>query len=165
MISMRRCNDAAADLAILQSILARAPRYFVLERGHPAPPGEAQQMIHEHPPGLTPADKDILLAFDDDVPVGCVDIAFGWPKPDTAVIGLLLVAEDHQQRGVGRSLYALVEASLRPRFRTVRIGVLAKNAGALAFWNAVGFVATGERKPHQRGNVVDDIVVFEKRLS
>jgi ribosomal protein S18 acetylase RimI-like enzyme len=150
---------------VLQDVLARAPGYFVLERGAPAAHDEARRMLDERPPGRTHADKEVLLAFDDGEAIGCVDIAFAWPDATTAVIGLLLVAEDRQRRGLGRALYALVEARLRARFARLRIGVLARNTGALGFWRALGFIATGERKPHAHGAVRDEVVVLEKPLA
>jgi len=151
-----------ADVATLQQVLARAPQYFMLERGEPAASSEAHDVLHECPPG---ADKQVLLALDDNgVAIGCVDVALGWPDRSTACIGLLLVVEDQQGRGVGRALYALVEDMLRPRFAKLRLGVLQRNERALKFWSAVGFVATGERKPHARGTITDEIVVFEKLI-
>lgn len=64
----------------------------------------------------------------------------------------------------GRAIYAAVEAPLRGRFNKIRIGVLSRNEGAPALWPALGFVANGERKRHELGSVVDDVVVLEKVL-
>ncbi len=154
------------DMAALQRVLEGAPRYAELVTGAPPGPADAQSTFTILPDGKTYDDKFVLGIFDDGAMVGCVDVIRGWPGPDTAHIGLLLVAESHQRRGIGRAAWAEVEAMVRrwPTCTRLRLGVLRSNPDAARFWVREGFVATGETKPHRYGAVVSTIVLYEKAL-
>jgi RimJ/RimL family protein N-acetyltransferase len=80
---------------------------------------------------------------------------------DKAVIGLLLIAEAWQRRGLGRAFERLVVQTLGDwsEITTVRIAVIETNAGALAFWRKLGYRETGERRPASPPFVADAIVL------
>jgi GNAT superfamily N-acetyltransferase len=105
----------------------------------------------------------VLLCYDSDTPVACIDLAYGYPDERTVTIGLLVVATP--RRGIGRAAVAHVEDLARAWGATrVRLAVVLTNTPALAFWDAVGYRATGERRPHRMGSVVSEIALYEKTL-
>ena len=159
-----RLVHTEADVERLQSVLLRAPAFYLLDRGGPPADDEARQVLLDHPPGRTAADKRLWLVLDADEAIGCVEVADGWPVARTSMIGLLLVVAERYGDGTSHRLYRLVEDDLRSSADRLRIGVLSKNARALAFWTKHGFIPTGERQPHERGSVVDELVLFEKHL-
>jgi GNAT superfamily N-acetyltransferase len=99
--------------------------------------------------------------------VGCADLIRGYPEPATALLGLLLVSEKHERRGIGSRAYALIEQLIRDwggRDR-VRVGVVRTNQEVMPFWTRLGFEPTGEVKPYRYGSVVSETVVLETQLS
>jgi ribosomal protein S18 acetylase RimI-like enzyme len=84
---------------------------------------------------------------------------------EKAVIGLLLLAEPWQHRGLGRAFAALIEQAIGawPEIDRLRLGVAVSNTAALIFWRKLGYRETGEVKPPQPG-MVADVHVFEKPL-
>jgi ribosomal protein S18 acetylase RimI-like enzyme len=159
-------TGAAADLAALQAILAGATEYFHFISGLPPGDTEAESLIAALPPGWGPdryRDKHVLLCYDGDTPVACIDLLHGYPDESTVFIGLLVVAP--RRRGVGRAAVAHVEGLARAWGATrVRLAVVQTNTPALAFWDALGYRATGERKPHRMGSVVSATALYEKAL-
>jgi len=59
---------------------------------------------------------------------------------DEAVIDLIAVDVDHQQRGIGRRLVEGALARYRGRVRTMRVGTQADNAASIKLYRATGFV-------------------------
>ena len=80
------------------------------------------------------------------------------------VLGLLLFAEDAQGRGHGRRVVAQVERLVAgwPGMVSLRIGVVATNAGGLAFWRKMGFAETGEAV--QQPQNIAPTLILEKPL-
>lgn len=80
--------------------------------------------------------------------MGLVDLIRGWPQPDTAHVGLLLIREDQQRRGLGRATVGAVEGLLggRSEIDRLRATVVESNLEVLEFWWAAGFRDSGERR-------------------
>ena len=166
-ITLRGLEGTRDDMDALQRVLEAAPRYA--ERLTGAPPGaaDAQSTYTVLPDGKSYDDKFVLGVFAGDTLVGCVDLIRGYPDPATAHIGLLLIAEAYEGRGIGRAAFAQVEAFVIG-WRTctqLRLGVLADHRRAHRFWTALGFLPTGERKPYRYGPIATDVVVYAKPLA
>jgi len=156
----------SAVMTELQRVLEDAPTYA--ERVTGAPPGkaDAQSTFSILPPDKSYDDKFVFGVYDDGQMIGCVDLIRGFPQPQTAHLGLLLIAESHQRRGHGKAAYRAVEDIVRSwgACTQVRIGVVRTNAEVLQFWHALGFVATGEVKPYRYASVVSETVILIKPL-
>ena len=161
-LTMRPLTGARGEMAALQAVLEAAPDYFLRVTGGP-PRAEAQNLFTALPQGKTYDDKHVWGLYLGEVMIGCADVIRGYPRGDTAVIGLLLLAERWQGRGLGRAFAALVLRAIAQwsEIATLRIGVAETNPRALAFWRALGFRETGEVKPAARG-VVAAVRVLEK---
>ena len=152
-------------MAALQRVLEAAPAYFLTVTGLPPGNAEAQSTFTALPPAKTYADKFVWGLYEGEAMIGCADVIRGYPVRDKAVVGLLLLAEPWQRRGLGRAFAALIEQAIGawPEIRWLRLGVAASNAGALAFWRKVGYREIGEVKPAPPG-IVGDLHVMEKPL-
>ncbi|HUH94762.1 MAG TPA: GNAT family N-acetyltransferase [Casimicrobiaceae bacterium] len=152
-------------MAALQCVLESAPGYF--ETVCAAPPGraEAQSTFSALPEGKTYDDKFVWGLYSGEAMIGCADVIRGYPSPERAIIGLLLLAETWQRRGLGRAFATLVERRIAswPEVERLRIGVVASNGGALAFWRKLGYRETGEVRPPHSG-FVREVIVLEKPL-
>lgn len=145
-IELRPLTGTPGDLLEVQRLLELAPDYADAIQGAPFGPLEATRTFEGLPPGVDPSAKTVFGVYSDDELVGVIDLVDGFPVPTTAMLGLLLVASTH--RTCDR----------------IRIGVVGANAQALVFWEAVGYSATGELRPHEQGTVRSEVVVMEKRI-
>lgn len=164
LLELRRLTGLAGELAELQRVLEGAPTYFELVDGAPAGATEARETYAARPEGAAPEDKHVLGVYLDGAMIGVVDLIRGFPDARTAMLGLFVLAEAWQGRGLGARAYRRVEEYVRA-WRTcerIRLGVVAANARVVPFWEAMGFVATGERRPWEQGEVVSEVIVFEK---
>ncbi|TMH68466.1 MAG: GNAT family N-acetyltransferase [Betaproteobacteria bacterium] len=149
-LTLRLLSGKADEMAALQAVLEAAPTYFHTATGLPPGPAEAQSTFTALPAGKIYDDKRVWGLY-------------GYPVHDKAVIGLLLLAEAWQRRGIGRAFALLVEQAIAvwPEIVTLRIGVVEQNVGAQAFWRKLGYVETGEVKHAE----VRDVFVMEKPLA
>ncbi len=166
LLRLRTLTGEPAEMAALQAVLEAAPRYFEAVCGGPPGPAEAQSTFSALPAGKRYDDKRVYGLYAGDAMIGVADVIRGWNAPDKAIIGLLLLAEGWQRRGIGRAFAALVEQAILawPEIATLRIGVVASNPDALAFWRRLGYLETGEVRP-ATGPFVAEIVVLEKPLA
>jgi ribosomal protein S18 acetylase RimI-like enzyme len=83
------------------------------------------------------------------------------------MLGLLLLDQAHQGRGLGRATYLALENFLRSwaGIHTIRIGVVMTNEAVLPFWKSLGFKETGFRKPYHDGSVKSETIILEKQLA
>jgi ribosomal protein S18 acetylase RimI-like enzyme len=115
-------------------------------------------------PGIALKDKYGFGFYVDEKIVGVADVVHGWNAPHKSHIGLLLIQPKFQRHGYGRAALDHIEILARGLGSTVlRIGVIANNKDAFAFWQRVGFVRNGEVKP-KMPPFTDDIVILEKTL-
>lgn len=166
MISeLRILKDDPSDVSALQRLLERAPVYHERVTGSPAAADAAEELLRDLPPGGDPEDKFVYGVYTDGELVGCVDIARGYPGPDFAFVGLLLIDESLRGLGVGRAAYELVErVALTWHVSTLRLAVLETNADVVPFWEAMGFALTGERLPYVSGAVESHVLLMEKQI-
>ena len=83
------------------------------------------------------------------------------------MLGLLIIREDYQGRGIGKQAYEEIEKFIRtswPEITVVRIGVIATNEPAFPFWRGRGFKENGQRKPYRENEIISENVILEKPL-
>ncbi len=113
------------------------------------------------PPGAAPEQKQFLGRWEDGVLTAILDVVLGWPRPDVAYVGWLMVAQPRQGRGIGRQTVARMAEQLKTKgYHTLRLGCVEANLPGLAFWQGCGFTPTGERG--DRGYYT--VVLLEKQL-
>jgi RimJ/RimL family protein N-acetyltransferase len=164
--NLRLLTGQPAEMAALQSVLEAAPGYFRTVNGAPPGGAEARSTFTALPEGKTYDDKFVWGLHSGEAMIGCADVIRGHPSRERAVIGLLLLAEAWQRRGFGRAFAALLERRIAswPEIERLRIGVVAANESALAFWRRLGYRETGEVRPPHSG-FVREVIVFEKPLA
>jgi ribosomal protein S18 acetylase RimI-like enzyme len=162
-LTLRLLTGRPVEMAALQCVLEAAPAYYQAVTGAPPRGALAQSTFTALPPEKTYDDKFVWGLYAGDAMIGCADVIRGYPAPAKAVIGLLLLAEPWQGRGLGRAFAALVEQAIAawPEISTLRLGVATSNPRALAFWRKQGYVDTGEVK-RASAELMVDVVVLEK---
>ncbi len=94
-------------MAALHRVFAAAPDYCSRVIGEV--PALAEMTSPALPPGKSAADHYFFGIYLDNEMVGCADILRGYPDRKTAYLGLVLLAESHQHRGLGAQAFAEVE--------------------------------------------------------
>jgi len=165
-LTLRLLTGAPAEMAALQCVLEAAPAYFCCVNGTEPGGAEAQSTFTALPEGKSYDDKFVWGLYSGGAMIGCADVIRGYPSRERAIIGLLLLAEAWQRRGLGRAFAALLEQKIAswPEIKRLRIGVVASNEGALAFWRKLGYSETGEVRPAHSG-FVREVIVLEKPLA
>src|SRR5947208_3822698 len=164
-LTLRLLTGAPDEMAALQHVLASAPAYFHTITGLQPGNAEAQSTFTALPPAKNYDDKFVWGFYAGERMIGCADVIRGYPVREKAVIGLLLLAEQWQRRGLGRAFALLVEQVIAGwrEIATLRVGVVDCNAAALAFWRKLGYAETGEVKSNP--TFAGDVIVLEKALS
>jgi GNAT superfamily N-acetyltransferase len=164
-LTLRLLTGQRAEMAALQRVLEAAPAYFLTVAGLPPGKAEAQSTFTALPPEKTYEDKFVWGLYAGASMIGCADVIRGYPVREKAVIGLLLLAEPWQHRGLGRPFATLIEQAIRawPEIERLRLGVAASNTTALTFWRKLGYRETGEVNSPPPG-LVAEVHVFEKPL-
>lgn len=147
--------DPRADLAAVADLVPRVADYLRLETGEDPGPGWAEEFFAEAPPGGGPPDLAHIGLFRDGRIIGAASMAFGYPEPGDAFLGLMLVDAAERGGGQGRRLLDAVLAEARSRGAPrLYLAVLDENPRGRAFWEREGFshvltktdVAFGERR-------------------
>lgn len=164
--SLRLLEGEPSEMAELQRVLEEAPTYFHLVTGLPPGPADAQSTYTILPAGKSYDDKFVLGIYRDDEMVGCVDLIRGHPNPNTAWLGLLLVSEKHQGRGIGTRAARLVEDLVEGwgECDRIRLAVVRINTRVIPFFKQLGYQATGEVKPYRYNAVESESLIYEKNL-
>jgi GNAT superfamily N-acetyltransferase len=132
--------DPAADRAAVADLFARAADYVWLESGKAPDAGTVAGFFTDVPPGGDLAASAKLGLFETGVLAGIADLGFGFPEPEDAYLGLLLL--DPARRGLGLGPLLLAEAKAIARDRgapRLLVAVLDANPRGRAFWEREGF--------------------------
>lgn len=156
--------DPERDVALLQTILEGAPDYALRATGREPRPGDAQAEFASLPPGKSASDKHTFALVEGDEIVGCLDVLRGHPDGTTAFVGLLLLTESHQGRGLGTAAWRCFEHYCEgwPEVAVLRLAVVETNREAMPFWEKMGFASTGEVRPYCTEDLETQAHLFEK---
>jgi putative acetyltransferase len=115
--------------------------------------------IEELPGAYAPPGGALLLAFEDEAPVGCA--ALRGIGGGVCEMKRLYVRPAHRGRGIGRALAELVVEKARAAgYRTMRLDTIETMRAAIALYRSMGFVDTA---PY-RHNPVCGVVFLELAL-
>lgn len=164
-ILIRKLNPKE-DNQDLQSVLEDAPRYSLNVSGKTQTPNAAEEVFSSVPDSFPAKGKFVFGIEQNNTLIGCIDVLRGFPKSETAMLGLLLLRESYQGKGFGRQAYLQLEDILHdwPEINTVRICVVESNIRVLGFWKKLGFFDTGIRRPYNKGIISSQVIILEKML-
>ncbi len=143
--------DPQADRGLVDAFWPAVADYTRLERGDVPPPAElSEEYFTAAPPGVDPATGLRLGLFERAELTGLAEVSFGFPAPEDAYLGLMLLAAPVRGRGLGPRLLAEVEAQAFARGAPrLYLAVLDVNPRGRAFWQREGF------QLHEAGRSVD----------
>jgi len=99
--------------------------------------------------------------------LGLLDFRLHWPAPRTVYLGMVMVAEAHQRRGVGSQAWRLLHPWLTTSagMQTARLAVEQFNPAALQFFQTLGFQLTGDANRTKVGDKFVRLLYMEQRLA
>ncbi len=144
--------DQMRDFHAVEVVYRRAIDYLDLESGL-SPTAAARAFFKERPPASTKDPLKFGVNVHDGALAAIGDLAFGFPGPDDAYLGLLLLVPEMRGRGLGRAVLEEVKQLARTHGASrLLIGVLDSNGGARRFWERQGFTLAQTSGPHIFGD-------------
>lgn len=142
------------DIPAMYDLCAGNPQYY--EHCPPAVTFEGIRAdMKALPPGKDYHDKYYIGFFAGEMLAAIMDLITGYPDDDTAWIGLFMVEQSVQQKGVGSGIIEEVCDCLKAAgFARVRLGYAKGNPQSEAFWLKNGFQKTGVERPAEGYTVV-----------
>ena len=96
--------------------------------------------------------------------IGLVDLIKDYPQNETAFLGLLLLIDSEQNKGLGRKVYFEVEKFSRDLgCKKIQLGIVDSNP-VEEFWKKLGFSLTGKSSPHDGEKIKSIKRVMEKLI-
>jgi RimJ/RimL family protein N-acetyltransferase len=164
--------DAEYHAAALQAVYTATPGYWQMYGLAGPPPDQAQQDLtasNETPGrylvGIVKRMDEHDVAEGAEL-IGLVDFRLDWPDEGVATVGMLMVAQPYQRQGVGAQAWSLLAPWLTAsaHMRKARLSIEQFNIGALKFWEALGFVLTGESDRVRSGDQFVRLLYLENTL-
>lgn len=132
------------DLNAVAAFYDEAADYWILADRRAPDLQKAREFFTDGPPGCDPARSHRLGLFVDGRLSGVAELSFGFPEPEDAYLGLMLLAPRVRGGGHGHALtediVARATAAGSPR---LFLAVLDANPRGRAFWEREGFRDTG----------------------
>jgi GNAT superfamily N-acetyltransferase len=135
-----------SETALVAQFYREAPDYWLLAEGRCDPAAQAQDFFTDAPPNCDPAQSDRLGLFVNQRLSGVAEVSYGFPEPNDAYLGLMLLGPWAQGAGHGTAFLRHAEALARKRHASrLYLAVLDVNPRGRAFWLREGFKPTGKR--------------------
>lgn len=154
------------DENTVQRIFQNCPSYFRKVEGCEVGPGFAKHEMNDRPSKMGPGyGKVFCIIRMDDEPVGIVDLHQNHPETGIVYLGLLLLDERFQSRGLGRKIYEFIESLCQSGFKAqkIRLGISEHNR-VEGFWEKMGFIRNGHGYEHQGQALENATFEMEKQL-
>lgn len=153
---MIRTLVADADFDIVRDLFIRAADYVLLAAGQLPGDAEVSDFFTGAPSGTDPAKSLHLGLFAPDGQlVAIAGAIFGFPNPDDAYIGLLLIDPDHRGKRLGQHMVDhICTATKTQGAARILIAVLEENEKAHRFWSKMGFTEEMRSLPKQIGTKI-----------
>jgi GNAT superfamily N-acetyltransferase len=145
---MIRTLHPETDRARVDAFFQAAAEYIRLERDEDPGPAVTDEFFTDAPPGQHPADSHRLGLFRDDHLIAVAEMAFNYPEPGDAYLGLMIVIPSARGTGAGQILLRHLETVARSNGAArIYLAVLDANPRGRAFWERQGFTLALADRP------------------
>lgn len=143
------------DVPAILDLYSENTEYFM----H-CPPSPNQKTVKEDlvalPPKKEAADKYFIGIFDGNCLIAVMDLIDQYPDNQTVFIGLLMVSESYQRKGIGTYITKALSQTLGAEgYVRIRLGYVKTNLSAQRFWIKQGFQPTGAESVREHYTVVE----------
>lgn len=163
-IKLVRLENNTSNHSLVQLLLESAPKYSLNVSGEEANENAGKETFEAIPENFEYSNKHVIGVYNENDLVGVIDLLIGYPNQKTAYIGLMLLSEKNQTRGIGRVVYSELEKyiDLHGAISKISLSVVESNSAVIGFWNKMGFSLTGERKPYANKHIISESILMEK---
>ena len=141
---MIRQLDAVADRDAVAGLMAQSQDYWQLWKGRAPDASDVEEYFTSIPPGQAAGTTLHLGLGDSGTLLGLAEVFFGFPGPQDAYLGLLILVPAARSAGRGAGYVRQIETLCRTRGAThLYLAVLEANPRGAAFWARMGFAPTG----------------------
>lgn len=113
------------------------------------------------PPGNSARDKFYVGYFCENELIAIMDLIFSYPAKNIAWIGLFMMDQRHQNKGIGSKIIGECAVHLKHvGFEAIQLAIAKGNPQSEAFWKKNGFYKTGREVPKEGYTAV----VMQRRL-
>ncbi|OYU69657.1 MAG: hypothetical protein CFE28_06370 [Alphaproteobacteria bacterium PA2] len=138
-----------ADAEALDGLHFACAEFVELIEGRPPASGDGQRLLSDRPEGCSPEDKLVFGLFHSGRLVGAIDLLRNYPEPRRWYLGLLMLAPDVRDRGLGtRTVTVLGDWIHQQNAQSIRLIVQDDNPLAQQFWLRQGFAIVGSTVHH-----------------
>lgn len=152
--------------AELQAFYEANPEYWHITHGHPPEPEEALAGFDFRPPPDMPyRDQPVWLLREhaSGQLIGIVSAVTDLLAPGVVHLSFFLVASSRHGSGLAAEIYKAYEAwAIEQGARWLRLGVVAANLRAVAFWRRRGYVEVKRREGFSLGALTHQLIVMAK---
>ncbi len=165
-LELKILEGREGEIAEVQRVLEEAPTYCINVSGKPASPGNGRELFAAIAPGKEFQDNFVFGIYLNNHMIGCIDLCRGFPNASTVTLGLLLLSENYQRKGLGTKVYNKLEEIVKnwKNIKKIIIGVLVSNEEVLPFWKKLGYKEV-RRKPYTHGDIETEIITLEKPIN
>lgn len=136
--------DVMKDLEAVIDFYHQNADYWLMAEAQAPGAQKSADFFTDGPPGCDPQQSERLGLFLSDELSGLAELSFGFPEPDSAYLGLMLLGTAARGLGHGKTMLSHVENLARnagsPR---LYLAALQANTRGHAFWTREGYVSTG----------------------
>lgn len=129
-----------ADAPEVADLYGRCADYFMLQDGEEPTLADAHALFTDVPSGKEPRDQIVLGWRRGEGLDAVAAILRDYPDDGIWYLGFMLVDSGLRGRGLGRSIYAIIEKRAADRGATeIRLAVIEANGAGERFWRSLGF--------------------------
>ncbi len=165
-IKLVRLENNTNNHFLVQLLVENAPTYALNISGENVSASAGKETFEAIPDNFEHSNKHVIGVYSENELVGVIDLLIGYPNKTTAFIGLMLLSEQNQTKGMGREIFKKLEKYIHcfESISKIRLSVVESNSSVIKFWQKMGFNLTGERKPYANKRVISESILMEKDI-
>jgi RimJ/RimL family protein N-acetyltransferase len=165
-LKLKILEGRKGEIAAVQRVLEEAPNYYINTSGGSPSPEDGEELFAAIAPGKEFQDKFVFGIYLNNYIIGCIDLCRGFPDESTVMLGLFLLSEKYQRKGLGTKAHKKLEEIIKSwgNFEKIRIGVLVPNQKVLPFWNKMGY-AEVKRGTYKHADIETEVITLDKTIS
>lgn len=135
--------------------LMRGNKYFYSKtQNHEVTIEECLEDIDALPPRVEKSKKTFVALYDKDKCLAVIDFIEGYPKEDIGYLGLLMLDESIQRKGVGEKILTnIFKVARDKKFKIIELACHETNKSGFDFWTKMGFFDVRKSKRETDGKI------------
>lgn len=145
--------------------LMKSNKYFYSKtQNHEVTIEECLEDIDALPPRVENAKKTFVALYDKDKCLAVIDFIEGYPKEEIGYLGLLMLDESIQRKGMGKKILTKIfKVAKDKQFKIIELACHETNENGFNFWTKMGFFEVRKSKRETDGKIYN-LISMQCRL-